>query len=107
MTEKIEAITIGVSGQYFMKDNEDTHGKYDFKTEINLSENAKNDNEKRSLIIDELLKCVNDAKNKSNAFLSNEMSNEKNKDAPPSKKSKVSNDITPQDLIIKERTTNS
>ena len=71
---------IGISGSYAVDGNRVDNGDY------NLMQPKSND---RNRDISFLLKAIEAARDKSNAFITNEMDKEKNKDAPPAKRQRI------------------
>ena len=71
---------IGISGAYYLKDDHLDNGDYKF-------EQPHSDD--RDINIKFLLDSVENARKKSNAFITNEMDKEKNKNAAPAKKRRV------------------
>ena len=72
--------TIGISGSYYIKDEHLCNGDYKFEQD---------QNEDREINIQFLLNAIENARKKSNAFLTNEMDKVKNKDARPAKKRRI------------------
>ena len=71
---------IGISGSYAVDGNHVDNGDY------NLMQPQSND---RNKSIPFLLKAMEAARDKSNAFITNEMDKEKNKSAPPAKRQRI------------------
>ena len=72
--------SIGVSGSYHVKDEHLSNGDYKFEQD---------QNEDREINIQFLMNAIENARKKSNAFITNEMDKIKNKDARPAKKRRV------------------
>ena len=72
--------SIGISGSYYTKDEHLSNGDYKFEQDKN---------EDREINIQFLLNAIENARNKSNAFITNEMDKIKNKNARPAKKRRV------------------
>ena len=71
---------IGISGSYVVDGNHADNGDY------NLMQPQSND---RDRDISFLLRAMEAARDKSNAFITNEMDKEKNKSAPPAKRQRI------------------
>ena len=71
---------IGVTGSYYANDDHLANGDYKFEQQ---------QNEDREININFLLNAIENARNKSNAFLTNEIDKVKNKEANPAKKRRL------------------
>ena len=76
--ERSQQQTVGAKCQFLLNDKMMEHGEFTMDEKVDISN--------KKLLIESLLKLVQQTQKSCNEFLSNEMDNEKNTDAPPKKK---------------------